>query len=196
MLLSFTGCDSSDKKKEPVDESVNIYNQSDTSTVGNIANAGTAFRQGEWVYFSDSSGHLVKTKLDGSEKKILSKDTPRFITVVGDWIYYSNTTDGNKLYKIKTDGKGEEKLNDDKSMYPNVNGGWIYYANRSKGDSIYKLRLDGSNKKMLDKDGAKYLNISGDWIYYSNTSDKDKLYRIKIDGSKKQNYMMPEAGIR
>lgn len=40
-----------------------------------------------------------------------------FMVVSQDFIYYSNTSDGGKLYKMKTDGTGAIGVADDKVFY-------------------------------------------------------------------------------
>jgi len=38
----------------------------------------------------------------------------------GDWIYYQNRDDKNRIYKIKTDGSECQKINDDSSFYREI----------------------------------------------------------------------------
>ncbi|PPA85483.1 hypothetical protein C4A76_15945 [Brevibacillus laterosporus] len=41
----------------------------------------------------------------------LTDDQINSVIVNSYWIYYSNVTDGNKLYKIKTDGTSKQNKN-------------------------------------------------------------------------------------
>ena len=100
----------------------------------------------------------------------------------GEWIYYSNSDDGEKIYKIKTDGSEREKINDDYSGFINVVGDWIYYSNQDDAGKIYKIKTDGSGREKINDDYSWFINVVGDWIY-CYTSHGHKTYKIKTDGS-------------
>lgn len=144
---------------------------------------------GDWIYFS-LKGIIYKIKTDGSSKTKLvddlltlpdmPDDVPSLV-LNGDWIYYRNAGDGEKLYKVKTDGSGRTKLDNHKSAFINAEGDWIYFTN--KDYNIYRIRTDGSGKKLITAGNLAGINLAGDWIYYSNTFDAGKLYKIKADGS-------------
>jgi hypothetical protein len=89
----------------------------------------------------------------------------------GDWIYYTNYSDGYKLYRIRTDGSDRTKLNDDGSSCINVVGDWVYY-NNGNDHKLYKIRTDGSDRTKLNDDDSIYINVVGDWVYYNNESDE------------------------
>lgn len=103
----------------------------------------------------------------------------------GDWIYYTNGGDYNKLYKIKIDGTGKTKLNDDASYNINVVGYWIYFTNASDGQKLYKIKTDGTGKAKLSDDVSNSINVVGNWIYYINGGNDNKLYKININGTGK-----------
>lgn len=100
-----------------------------------------------------------------------------------NWIYYSNLSEGGKLYKVKTDGTGRVGLNSDNSMYINVVGDWIYYSNFDDGKKIYKVKTDGSGRQRINSNPSEFLNVAGGWIYYMNIADGKKIYKIRTDGS-------------
>lgn len=104
----------------------------------------------------------------------------------GDWIYFSNISQGNKLYKMRFDGTGKQMLSNDDSIYINVVGDWIYYVNRSDVFKMYKIRLDGTQRtKIDDTHSATVMSVVGDWIYYVTQSEQYKLFRIRTDGTGK-----------
>lgn len=108
------------------------------------------------------------------------------------YVYYSNVSDGEKLYKIGFDGVFNKKISENKAQYLNVSKDYIYYSNYSNGGKLYKSKLDGSNAQLLVDDKAAYITLAGEDIYYSNHSDGGKLYRIKKDASDaKQNHGNP-----
>lgn len=116
--------------------------------------------------------------------KINSDDTEGLVYCDG-YLYYSNWSDGGKIYKMKADGSEKTVLNDCYSNYINVSGEWIYYSNSDDGNKIYKMKTDGAENSVVCEDDCNYLNYFEDYIYYSNASDDNKVYKIKTDGNDK-----------
>ncbi|WP_129582139.1 DUF5050 domain-containing protein [Clostridium niameyense] len=114
-------------------------------------------------------------------------DEAHFINVVGDWIYYSNFSDGHKIYAVNKDGTMRRKVNEEWSDAIQIVDGWAYYC--SGEGIIKKVRTDGSSNIIPIKgttrkvDKAYHLNIVDNWIYYSNAEDNGKLYKISINGT-------------
>lgn len=115
----------------------------------------------------------------------------------GDWIYYHNFTDDNKLYKIKIDGTEKTKVSDEKFCNYFFNGqliiddGWIYYVKHNSEDQLfegklYKMRTDGSDNQLIIDSLVGIINIYKDYIFYSNAEDNNRIYRINKDGSNKK----------
>jgi len=106
--------------------------------------------------------------------------------IQGEWIYYTNSSDGNSLYKIRTDGTGRTKLNDESSLRINVVGEWVYYYSDILGDGgpvnspVYKIRIDGTERTWLFDEAIWCMTVVGDWIYFSN---EDGLYKIRTDAT-------------
>lgn len=104
----------------------------------------------------------------------------------GEWVYFSNISQGNKLYKMRLDGTGKQLLSNDDALYINVVGDWIYYINRSDVFKMYKIRLDGTGRTRIDNDhSATVMSVVGDWIYYVTQSEQYKLFRVRTDGTGK-----------
>ncbi|MDZ4132821.1 MAG: DUF5050 domain-containing protein, partial [Dethiobacteria bacterium] len=153
---------------------------------GNIVNGGLAALQGEVVYFrSNEGGSLAMGNLSGGGVKVISSDAAWFINVLGDWIYYSNRDDNNRIYKIKTDGSGRATLTDGGSWFITAVDDWIYYISEDDNFQLAKIDLNGDNKTIISEDSTWFINIADGWIYYINRSDQDKIYRIKPDGSER-----------
>ncbi|WDU82655.1 DUF5050 domain-containing protein [Caloramator sp. Dgby_cultured_2] len=112
-----------------------------------------------------------------------------------DWIYYSNISDGGKIYKVNVDGTGRKKINDVMSSYVNVVGDYIYYSNSKDKNRIYKLSKFNTNAsypgQRLTYDSAAYIVVDGDRnkIYYSNTSDARRLYSIDLNGNNRTKFL-------
>jgi hypothetical protein len=151
---------------------------------------------GDWIYFvlslqqQDGSeiSHMYKmsTGSDGKSFQQLNAEDVSQMSVVGDWIYYTNYSDNGCIYKMHTDGTEETKLNSTPSAYINVVDGWIYYCDTTNGydngAEIYKIKTDGTGLTDLKTKGLELLVTDG-YVYYKNLNDGVCLYRVKIDGT-------------
>lgn len=102
-------------------------------------------------------------------------NTKAYETTVGSDIYYSNLSDGGKLYK------GTQAVAA-ASNYPVKwlcsSGNTLYY---STNNAIYKF--DGTAEtKLVDNVKAYYLVTDGSYIYFSNWSDSGYLYKCSVNG--------------
>lgn len=88
----------------------------------------------------------------------------------GNWIYYRNFNDNDKLYKMKLDGTNNIKLCNDRAYSINVVGDFIYYLTSVENSNSYikKIKIDGSNESIMmsSSNPITFLNVCGDNIYY------------------------------
>jgi len=106
-----------------------------------------------------------------------------FVVRQGDWIFYINQNDGDKIYKKHYDGTQNQKLNDDESSHLNILNDWIYYEHSS--GYIYKIRTDGTENQQLSEFWSDDFVVDGDWVYYHNLN-KGSLDKVNIDGTQNQ----------
>ena len=115
----------------------------------------------------------------------------------GNYIYFANPDDGNRLYRMNRNGSDMEKICNDSVASINVDENYIYYV-RTGGDStsdfsffhyntnsLCKIRRDGKGDVIiLDEAPALYASLVGNYIYYLHydTETATTLYRVKIDG--------------
>jgi hypothetical protein len=123
-----------------------------------------------------------------------------YAAISGDWIFYINANDGNKIYRIKTDETKGELINSDHARCLNIVDDWIYYFKykRDKDEileySIYKMRLDGSDCQKACTAGSDSYFLDDGWIYYTDYFDEQKMYRVKIDGSESERIVADNVG--
>lgn len=104
----------------------------------------------------------------------------------GEFIYFPNKSDGNKIYKARPNGSGLSKVSETAGEEINVVGDWVYYSRGMFNAGIYKVKKNGSGTTKICDDRIACINVVGDWIYYS--ADKDgtfNIYKIKVDGTGK-----------
>lgn len=174
-----------------IDQVINKF-EARGNSVGNISGYGNVCQYGDWIYYSEDSTGLYKSRLDGSNTQKICDEYAEYINVLGDWIYCTlvnyqdGTYSGLGMYKIKTDGSEKIKLTDGRSEYINVIGDWIYYIEDARGIP-YKMEIDGTGKKKIANVYMMCLTVYHDWIYFQNAGDNNKLYKMKLDGSSIQN---------
>lgn len=100
----------------------------------------------------------------------------------GDYIYYSESGDSDKLYRSKSTGEEITKISDDSVYFINIFKGYIYYTNSSDNNSIYKVNLDGTGRKKLTSTGFINTIVQDDWIYCTDDEELN-IYKISLDGS-------------
>lgn len=83
-------------------------------------------------------------------------------------MFYSNLSDGEKLYRIKIDGTQRSKISDDRVGYLNFDQKFLYYTNTSQGNAIFRIKPDGSERlKVMDGGAAAGpVGIAGNKIYH------------------------------
>ena len=103
------------------------------------------------------------------------------------WIYYSNQSDGGRLYRMDSNGENRERLSEHGCCDIEYIGGWLFYRvyddpNMTEDMPLCCMRSDGKNEKQLS-DGAAVIhrgerhtivpsiyNVSG-WEYGYEDSD-------------------------
>lgn len=145
---------------------------------------------GEYIYYAinnalfntDQNG-IYKLKLDGTqtEEIRLVKDKAEYLTYYNGKIYYSNKSDGGKLYCISTSSTdvetGTQLLEEKVSFIIEDNG--VLYFNSTKttlgvgvASSIRKYVISENKTIKLTVDNGQYLTKVRNYIYYIN---KDKI---------------------
>jgi DNA-directed RNA polymerase subunit M/transcription elongation factor TFIIS len=149
-----------------------------------------------YAYFGDNEDYyssIYSIKTDGTDKRKLNDDISYAINVVGDQIFYINTSDVSRLYSIKTDGTGRRQLNDEFVDCFCVVGEKIYYFGskydeESSIQSIYSINTDGTGRQKLDEVDSDLsvskLVVLGDRIYCIGSFDG--IYSIKTNGTDKR----------
>lgn len=118
--------DGSDKTDIPIDPKANKY-----------------FVTEDGIYYS--SDKIYKTDLEGKDQKVISKYPAYAMKLDGDWIYYINSKDNNKLYKV------------------NINNGINELVINEEGLQVFVIGKDFITYKIPTK-------VAGSWNWYNTIS--------------------------
>jgi|GEM_PF-3583679 Bacterial Ig-like domain (group 4). len=161
-----------------------IDNRADTSTPGEHIYEGTVSNYGKKVLFKLN----VLDTANRINGKIISK--------VGDYTYFYNQSDNNKVYKISSDLKNEVRLSDEIMNRVVISDGWLYYAKGNDLNKLYKMTLDGTNETKISDDTVDYIKLDGGSIYYSSLYEVESLFKINTDGSGKFKVTSAQTGFQ
>ncbi|HDR5039242.1 TPA: DUF5050 domain-containing protein [Bacillus anthracis] len=141
----------------------------------------------DWIYYTDDLpyGSLYKMTIDGTNNTKISVDSPMYINIFDNHIYYAGEkSDGEcGIYRIDLNGNNKMKILDEDIESLNVYDQWLYFTNSVNRLGLYRISTDGQIKNSILDKKVSNLNILNDWIYYINISDSNSLYRMKIDGT-------------
>ncbi|MBR5337484.1 MAG: DUF5050 domain-containing protein [Lachnospiraceae bacterium] len=150
---------------------------------GNLLNDGTFCEYEGKVYFAnpEDSDHLYVMNPDGSDKKLLVKDSVRSINVCGKYIYYTRidshegtnfafmNVDRYSLCRSDLDGNNTKILDGDPCMAAALVGNYIYYIHYDKQDAstFRRVHIDGRDKGEMSPNAYNPSGVSGTTIYYN-----------------------------
>ena len=92
----------------------------------------------------------------------------------GDYIYFSNTEDHNKLYKLHKMTGETQRVADVRALFIVGQGDWLYFSDYSNGAYLAKIRLDGTELTTLYKEEVENLFIEGDMLYFTTADGMKK----------------------
>lgn len=154
------------------------------NTSGNLTNYGWVCIQDDGIYYSEKldGQALYRADLNGENKVKLSDHPAQDINVVGDTVYFVDSSE-YKIYSVKKDGSDHKVLLDIFGQRLFVIGNRLYYVNWGDGCKIYSANLDGTDNKMVIDVCADQVSLSGAWLYYQNRDQMEAISKVKIDGT-------------
>ncbi len=137
---------------------------------------------------SDDSGLVRYDPVSGKSELLLSQriSSPN---VCGDWLYYANPNDSNRLYAWSFETGISTKISSfgiDKPFI--VSEGIIYFIDSTDNSRLYSHPLEQAqtinltDSRMVIDDAVGNYVVCEDFIYYQRPEDK-RIYRVDTDGS-------------
>jgi hypothetical protein len=115
-------------------------------------------------YYISPDGGITSITHDGSNETRVVQDKAYKIVMMGDYIYYINSSDGNSLYKVKTDGTSKTKLGSTKVVEIDKANNNIYYIADYR---ISRVDTEGNNRTEINHDDAvSWILIEGMELFY------------------------------
>ena len=89
-----------------------------------------AYEKDGYIYYSNIADdhRLYRLNLSTGENKRLTKSRAQYIVGLGEWIYFSNYSNGAYLARIRTDGSDESIIYREKVSDLLVEDGYLIFA--------------------------------------------------------------------
>lgn len=124
---------------------------------------------GSWIFYLSEMG-INKSSLDGTEHKLIKKmehDSEfAWLNIYGEYLFYVDFLNGQKLYAIKEDGT-EELLIDEGVMFPTVNMDELWYRNAQGTMTSLSFK---TGKKIIhtQKNVMRSVSYLGNVVFYND----------------------------
>jgi len=173
--------------------SITVFNSDDANGnfSGNLLNNATFCEHEGKIYFANPDDHqyLYTMNPDGSDKKLLAKDSVQYLNIHGSYIFYTRTesqegsfmpflsTNRYCLCRINTDGSGRKVLDGDPSMAATLVGNFIYYVHYDKetASTFWRVKIDGSGKEQVSPNPYIPSGVDGSTLFYTEIKDNHNI---------------------
>lgn len=110
--------------------------------------------------------------------------------VKGDYIYYNNPKDGDKVYRMKTNGTENKLFMNSKDRVTDVQKDFYLVQD----EKTYQSKvIDAKTKKELYKTNDYLMSFGDGNLYYINYNDGNSIYRMTYKGANKTKIATPKS---
>jgi hypothetical protein len=137
---------------------------------------------GGWIYYQQKFDRerLWRMKVGGGGAVRLTEEEVGVASVSTDGrIYYTNKTDGGRVYSRNHDGSARRKLSERTASVLVAEGGTLWFVDGESGQ-LCRMGTDGGRPETIVEDKVSGLNVSGDRVYFSRSGG---VARCRFDGS-------------
>lgn len=136
---------------------------------GNLHYNNFLLADGEFLYYTDNDGYLVKRDLNNQRIIKMGEYSAGNLVLSTDTLYFTRGIAGGHLNKIDLDGTNQVRIGRSVLKQLILVDEWIYGIDTEKGSAI-KMRTDGSGKTETILEGASDLYYDLQKIYITRTA--------------------------
>lgn len=177
-----------EKNTEPPQQETNPKKQENYSsltapvgnTYGNLANAGFALTEEDYIFYISPTG-IYRDSVSGGQLRQITEAGGSYLNFGSGWLYY---LDGDGyIQKVTIDGKTGWQLCEQTAAYLALAGNWLYYVEAEESARLYRLRVDGTGREQLTDYPILEICPYEGWLYCAGFSD---FFRIRPDGTARE----------
>ncbi len=165
-------------------EILNQINQSDYTKM--------VYHNGNY-YYQSSADHfyLYKSDQSGKNQECVVKQVPKEIYVLGEWIYFTNYSDGQNLYRVRIDGTEQEKiLNKEIKRFVPFEDKIIYIAPNDEQKNCLYSWSEQEGTEIMFEGGCVWICTDGNYLYLRTDHEDNKM--VVFDREEKLVLQEPE----
>ena len=149
------------------------------------ARAETMYIEDDTIYYLNRLQFLklYSLSLDGRTNKELNDLTNiRYRVVTGGHFYFSDNSEGTKLFRTDLDGGNRVELTDQETHWANVLGDNIIYSDLGPNPKLVRMNTDGGDVVVISQMPVSCLNISNAGYLYANGIERSFMFMTSFDG--------------
>ncbi len=139
----------------------------------------------DWIIYNKYK-YIYRCNTDGAMPSIVINEHSSSCDTDGQYIYYINEDDDQKIYRVCVDGTCRLKISNSSAMHLKLYKDWVFYSNSLDGFHIHRVKADSCavNIPLVHTDTTAYCDV-GSWRYQINTveakSAKGDIIRLHRD---------------
>lgn len=142
----------------------------DRGSVPNVCQTDyTKITYSDGFYYYQSAAdryYLYRSDESGESRECLAKQVPQEIYVMGDWVYFTNLSQGSQLFKIRTDGSGMELVCGERiKRFLPMEGKFYCLVETEDGGRIFSCTGEGETKNLFEGK-CSWLCTDGELLYF------------------------------
>lgn len=110
--------------------------------------------------------YLYRSDESGESRECLATQVPQEIYVMGDWVYFTNLSQGSQLFKIRTDGSGMVLVCGERiKRFLPMEGKFYCLTETEDGGRIFSCTGEGETKNLFEGK-CSWLCTDGELLYF------------------------------
>lgn len=162
----------------PFASSVKTVGESGVNTVISVKGEYLS-TDGNYLYYAvnalaQSKSGIYRINISGNPEnkptaQLVSQGKAKFLTCAGNYIYFADGTNGDKLTRVSKSGGQRTVVVDEKITCLTHSDGALYYTvNNLTGDYVEKYSIANETRRKLTSDAGANLTVIDNYLYYIN----------------------------